>query len=514
MIVISFLGCEEEQFEDSDRNPVSIIQSIETGNYNTFKRKPLFTESLNHVTNLITVDSSTIVEMRHNNYLSYTFLIEDENGLDNRVTNMIVSYIDGNFINKALLDYSFVNQTESGSTDFSPNQLYSFPNGDCGYIVGVYVTPIGTGVDINWQYTLAPCSAGAVDSSNLDPGGVAAVLADLSPSNGGGSNPENSYGLPLHGAYTSYPVTPGYSGYVGGYSDYYGSQPFGPTLYNPNNPPSEGGFYDDLINGNKNITTPILLSASQRFVMNLSPELSQLYDNLTPTQQSSIEDFIEDNNSSYEEYWDAKSFAEEVIEAIANEEVLVEGPDFPIYDLEEYLDVFDTSPTSQASITIYVDQPNPDLPNLPVAPSSGVGHSFISITQGNNTVNYGFYPAEDCGFGWPNPSDGQMGNDENHVFDVSVSVDIDGSTLQTLITHSLSFANTDYILEDMNCTDFALSIANIIGLNISDTDISGSFVIGNGSTPGKFGEFLRNMNLPQGVIRNKDGGTAPSNSVE
>ena len=248
--------------------------------------------------------------------------------------------------------------------------------------------------------------------------------------------------------------------------------------------------------------------------MNLSPELSQLYDNLTPTQQSSIEDFIEDNNSSYEEYWDAKSFAEEVIEAIANEEVLVEGPDFPIYDLEEYLDVFDTSPTSQASITIYVDQPNPDLPNLPVAPSSGVGHSFISITQGNNTVNYGFYPAEDCGFGWPNPSDGQMGNDENHVFDVSVSVDIDGSTLQTLITHSLSFANTDYILEDMNCTDFALSIANIIGLNISDTDISGSFVIGNGSTPGKFGEFLRNMNLPQGVIRNKDGGTAPSNSVE
>lgn len=308
--MISLFGCEEKQFEDLEHNSDSIKQSsIETGNYNQFKGKPLFTKSFNYVTNLISVDSSTIVEMSHNDYISYNFLVEDDNGLDNRVTNMVVSYVDGNFINKALLDYSFFTQTQNGSVLFNPSQLYSFPNGECGYIIGVSETP----TDITYSYNPAPCSAGAVDSSNLDPGGVAAVLADLSPSNGGGSNPENSYGLPLHGAYTSYPVTPGYSGYVGGYSDYYGSQPFGPTLYNPNNPPSEGGFYDDLINGNKNITTPILLSAIQRFVMNLSPELSQLYDNLTPTQQSSIEDFIEDNNSSYEEYWDAKSFAEEVI---------------------------------------------------------------------------------------------------------------------------------------------------------------------------------------------------------
>lgn len=40
----------------------------------------------------------------------------------------------------------------------------------------------------------------------------------------------------------------------------------------------------------------------------------------------------------------------------------------------------------------------------------------------------------------------------------------------------------------------------------------GQYTIGEGATPAAFGEYIRNMDLPQGSTRNPNGGIAPLDS--
>ncbi|WP_417196168.1 hypothetical protein [Bizionia sp.] len=186
--------------------------------------------------------------------------------------------------------------------------------------------------------------------------------------------------------------------------------------------------------------------------------------------------------------------------------IIIEASDDPIVDLEDYLNCFDTN--SPANITIYADQPNPNNPQWPISISDRVGHAFINIEQGNYNVTFGFYPNE--GIGYFSPVDGTMENDEYHSYDVSVTIEIDGDTLGDLITHSISFSLTDYVLQDVNCTSFVISASNIIGLDVPLSSCIGNYGIGTGPTPGMFGEYIRNMDLPQGCTRNPNGGNAPT----
>src|SRR5690606_12198316 len=74
-------------------------------------------------------------------------------------------------------------------------------------------------------------------------------------------------------------------------------------------------------------------------------------------------------------------FAMELIDimddGMVNGEYVFVGPHIPIYDMEAYLDCFDTS--QGATITLYVDQPITNNTIL-FSPTDGVGHTFVSIT--------------------------------------------------------------------------------------------------------------------------------------
>lgn len=161
------------------------------------------------------------------------------------------------------------------------------------------------------------------------------------------------------------------------------------------------------------------------------------------------------------------------------------------------------------SFTIYADQPvkGKEMVYNPV--TKDVGHAFVSfnMTDGDNESNlvFGFYP----GNGAIDPvsnvtTDGAVVDDAQHEYDVSVSFTLDCSQFNTGLSAAADFGAMGYNLNSFNCTDYAISIANTIGLGIPDT--SKDWYVGAGSNPGSLGEDLRDYN--GGDSSNTEGGTA------
>lgn len=189
------------------------------------------------------------------------------------------------------------------------------------------------------------------------------------------------------------------------------------------------------------------------------------------------------------------------------DDLKIEDPNVEILDIQEYLECFDIS--QPAKITIYVDQPRPGHTDA-VWGAFDVGHTFISIEQGNEIVNYGFYPKGDITAGAIWPVEGVFGNDEGHLYDVSVSLNVNGAVLQNIINLSYVWDNIPYALYIDNCTDFGIEIGNLCGLGLPSCD--GNILGAQTSNPGKFGEYLRTMPLPPGVTRETTtNNNAPSN---
>lgn len=160
---------------------------------------------------------------------------------------------------------------------------------------------------------------------------------------------------------------------------------------------------------------------------------------------------------------------------------------------------------TSATLTIYVDQPIANSSKV-LSISGHVGHTFIGISQGNNNSIFGFYPEADK---LPGESDaGKLGNDQETKFDVSISSGITATQLSKIIDY-VNNRNTGYNLNTYNCTDFALSIATIAGVNLPDT--YSSWGIGGGSNPAALGQDIRNFTLKSGMTRNTEGGTPPAN---
>lgn len=181
----------------------------------------------------------------------------------------------------------------------------------------------------------------------------------------------------------------------------------------------------------------------------------------------------------------------------------VPAPDIPIIDIEEYLECLNLN--AKAKLTIYVNQPIANSDRV-VSNSGDVGHTYINITQGNNRSSFGFYPENS---GKPGTTDnGAYGDDAGADFDVSISIEISSSQLNAIMNY-ITNNNNGYDLYDYNCTDFALDIAELGGLNLPDT--YSSYGTKGGSNPGCLGQDIRNMNLPNGASRNITGGTSPYN---
>jgi hypothetical protein len=189
---------------------------------------------------------------------------------------------------------------------------------------------------------------------------------------------------------------------------------------------------------------------------------------------------------------------------------VIEGPVIP--DITEYLKCFDI--TQGATFTIYVDQPKENKSDTwsGAAWDPNVGHTFISITQGNTTRVMGLYPKTTVNPFSSNPSaDGQLIDNSGNDFDVSVSINISASQLSNLRSQIIS-NNSSYNLNTYNCTDFGLKMANEV-LSMGIPDSSGTWPGGGGSNPGNLGQDIRNMSLNNGITKNTTGGKAVSNSA-
>ncbi|RKN77977.1 hypothetical protein [Ulvibacterium marinum] len=183
------------------------------------------------------------------------------------------------------------------------------------------------------------------------------------------------------------------------------------------------------------------------------------------------------------------------------------GPDFPIANMTEFFECLNTS--QNAVITVYADQPKKGSS----APSHGtnVGHAFVGIHQGSTSAVFGFYPEKDGPKSLYGPS--RMGNNGGDAYDVSISVTVSGSTLQTIMNAAINYDSV-YDINLYNCTNFAREIGNLAGMDIDDAwGAYPGVVFQGGENPGQLGENIRGMSSGNGVTINTTGGNAPSRSA-
>lgn len=202
----------------------------------------------------------------------------------------------------------------------------------------------------------------------------------------------------------------------------------------------------------------------------------------------------------------SSNLAYDMIDADGNkvEVPVIYRPDHPISDNKCFFSTVDLN--KGATLTIYVDEPNPGTGN--VKKGLNVGHTFIGITQGENQYTYGFYPNVPGirTIGNDNfPS--VLGKDDGHTFSVSFSAEVTPEQLQKIIELSQKSYARQYNLSYSNCTDFAISVANLA--NITLPYCKGTWIGGGGSAPGVLGKALRDSSTFKNKV-NTNGGKAPA----
>lgn len=185
--------------------------------------------------------------------------------------------------------------------------------------------------------------------------------------------------------------------------------------------------------------------------------------------------------------------------------VIIDEPEDPINDLDDFFECFDTN--QNASLTIYALEPNPgtgDTHN-----GTFVGHAYVSITQGNNISTFGYYPVSN----WISPintsSTAILGNDGGDQFSASYTTNLNPGQLQDILNAIQNF-NPTYDLDDYNCTDFVIDMANLAGLGFPECN--GSWPGGSGSNPGTLGIEIRNRNNSDGNPTNA--GNSPNSNKD
>jgi len=121
--------------------------------------------------------------------------------------------------------------------------------------------------------------------------------------------------------------------------------------------------------------------------------------------------------------------------------------------------------------------------------ANSVGHSFISIQQGNHIAVIGFYLESNKITPINTSGSGTYGNDSNHNYNVSITKNINSNQLQNILNYIYNNQDTTYNLNTYNCTNFAIDIGNLAGLNLPDS--YGSWLGGGGSNPGVLGQYIR-----------------------
>ncbi|EQB90572.1 hypothetical protein C874_16370 [Elizabethkingia anophelis 502] len=159
--------------------------------------------------------------------------------------------------------------------------------------------------------------------------------------------------------------------------------------------------------------------------------------------------------------------------------VMPPPPDKPIFDIKKFLSYLD--PTKPATLKVFAEK---------MWGGNGVGHSFISVSQGGTTVTYGFYPKNGGGQVVVGP--GIMGENGGHNFTVGRDFGtISSVQLQNIISLSIAYSNSYYVLPDHNCSDFAMEVLQNAGYNANNSGLT---------TPNDVYNYLNNFSdkLPAG----------------
>lgn len=182
-----------------------------------------------------------------------------------------------------------------------------------------------------------------------------------------------------------------------------------------------------------------------------------------------------------------------------------------IENINEYLKCFKANQSGK--VTIYVDQPknnSSDTYSGNVVQGVDVGHTFVSIQQGNVQRTFGFYPKNGV---QPiiNPNaDPILINDSGHDYHVKIEINVTAGGMNAVLNTARNFQQTGYNLNNYNCTDFAMAMSEAAGVSLPDT--RGRWPGGGGSNPGNLGQDLRGMGTNPNYSVNDSPGSAPSNS--
>ncbi|MCT4124522.1 hypothetical protein [Elizabethkingia anophelis] len=129
-------------------------------------------------------------------------------------------------------------------------------------------------------------------------------------------------------------------------------------------------------------------------------------------------------------------------------------PKYYIKDLKKYLSCLNLS--QPASLTVYAEK---------MGDGRGVGHAFISITQGDTRMTFGFYP--DNPDSWTQKSlhyYGVMGDNSDSGYTHSKDYgQISPGQLKNIVDLALKFDSITYNILASNCSTFASDVMTIAG---------------------------------------------------
>ena len=175
------------------------------------------------------------------------------------------------------------------------------------------------------------------------------------------------------------------------------------------------------------------------------------------------------------------------------------SPANPIVDLKKEIECFTNSLSSTYSITVNVNQPNPDTRDK-INPFSDfkVGHTFFTLQQTNPdgsiiVRNIGFYP-KDLVMPGSSVSQSIFGEDSKTPFDVSLKISVSASEFNTVINSLINQQSHDYDLNTFNCVNSAMDALGSIYIYLPASK-SGDQLLFSGYNPGDLGQDIRNLDL-------------------
>lgn len=360
-------------------------------------------------------------------------------------------------------------------------------------------------IECSWFYVL-DCGSGASGSNWYD------TFADVVPC------PECPGYLEYHEMYRDRLLEHWQTVYSGTMDDYWNfynmTLTWGCNAYSPcfEECIDEHDIFDDFLDKHSNSLVAL------KFALDLIAQVSQY--NLAFLTGDDLK-FLFEHPDFYLQY---KEFLSQNPDATEEEKTTVLrmiflGPEHPISNLPDRLNCFDTGSNGNFvhSVTIYVDQPDAGTP-AQHSSAEKAGHTWLELYQLNTNgelkrIFIGLYPEGTAIPVINNEDPGAFSEDENRVYDVSVSWGISPAQFNQLVNHLKTYTTPPtYNLNSFNCTTFAVTELTNIGIQVPQN--SSSWPYGGGLNPGRLGQDLRNMSLPLGADRNTSGGQTPESSCQ